>query len=200
MSVNSRATPCFTPGTLIATDAGAVPVEQLKIGQSVVTRDNGLRRVYWLGQKHFAYTELDIAPALKPVLIRAGALGQDRPFRDMIVSPGHRMLVPSDVARAATDEPETLVAAALLVGMPGITRAACLGVSYVHFLCDQHQVVLADGSWTESFHPDDEVIAALGLSQRSEIISIFPEVVTIGAAKRFPAARHVLDEEGKGGR
>ena len=147
-----------------------------------------------------SYSDLFIAPDLKPVLIRAGALGDQRPFRDVLVSPGHRVLVPKDVAVAATDEPETLIAASLLGGMPGISHAACLGVSYVHFLCDQHQVVLADGSWMESFHPDDHVFAALAPAQRAEIISMFPEVVTIGASRRFPPVRETRDEEEKGGR
>ncbi|NNJ68922.1 MAG: type I secretion protein, partial [Boseongicola sp.] len=45
----SPVTPCFTPGTLIATDRGPIAVEALRTGDRLVTRDNGLRRVHWIG-------------------------------------------------------------------------------------------------------------------------------------------------------
>ena len=183
---------------MIATARGAVPVERLRPGMRVVTRDNGLRRVYWVGRRDIAFPELTDSPNLSPVLIRAGALGDGRPFRDMLVSPAHRMLVPRDIALMATDEPEALVAARLLVGLPGIGPAACLGVSYLHLLCDRHQVILADGAWTESFHPDDATLAALASGPRKEILDLFPDVATIGAARRFSAARVTLDGEGQG--
>ena len=66
-----------------------------------------------------------------------------------------------------------------------------LGVSYIHFLCNAHEVVLANGTWTESFHPDDQIMGALADTQRKEILSLFPEIETIGAARRFPPARPI---------
>ncbi len=134
-------------------------------------------------------------PRLNPVLIRAGALGDGRPFRDMLVSPTHRMLVTPDIADLRTGVTELLVAAEFLVGLPGISRASTLGVSYLHVLCDRHQVILVDGAWTESFHPDDKTIAEMAPAQRKEILSVFPDVETVGAARQFSAARETLDAE-----
>lgn len=186
-----QVTPCFTPGTLIATDRGARPVEELRRGDRVVTRDNGLKRITWTGRRSFGYRDILEAEELRPVLIRAGALGGGFPDRDMVVSPGHRFLVTPRQRLFTQVREETLVAAGALVGRPGIERARCLGVSYLHILMNQHEVVLADGAWTESFHPDDRIVRALAPKERQEILILFPEIATMGAALRFPAAREI---------
>ena len=193
MSNTSIVTPCFSPGTRIATDRGTIPIEAVRAGTRLVTRDNGLRRVYWAGQRVVPYAELCETPQLRPILIRAGAMGEGRPFRDMLVSPTHRMLVKPDTGMLKTAEPEVLVAAEFLPGLAGVEKAQTLGVSYHHVLCDRHQVILADGAWTESFHPDDKTVLDMTPAQRKEVLSIFPEVATVGAADQFSAARQTFD-------
>lgn len=193
----STISPCFTPGTLIATDRGHRPVETLRRGDRLVTRDNGLRRIYWVGRRDVGFAELSETPEIAPVLVRAGSLGQGAPARDMIVSPNHRFLVGRDMWGLDTNEPEALIAARRLIDQRSVHRAAMLGVSYIHVLCDRHQVILANGAWTESFHPDDKTMLAMGNSQRLEILQMFPEIATIGAAARFPAARPILGERSR---
>ena len=85
--------PCFTPGTLIETPDGPRPVETLSAGDMVLTLDNGPRRLTWAGRTHVPSLRLALHPQLRPVLIRAHALGRGRPARDMQVSPQHRILV-----------------------------------------------------------------------------------------------------------
>ena len=187
----SSVTPCFTPGTRIATDRGLHLVERLRRGMRVVTRDNGLARIEWVGRRTISYDELELDTELRPILIHAHALGEGRPTRDMLVSPSHRFLVGAEQAFLAIED-EALVAARHLVDHWHIHPAAMLGVSYIHILCDQHQVIMADGAWTETFHPDDQIMRGLGNSQRRELTELFPEIETIGASRRFPAARPVL--------
>ena len=43
--------PCFTPGALIETEDGQVPVEDIRPGDMVMTIDNGLQPVRWVGQR-----------------------------------------------------------------------------------------------------------------------------------------------------
>lgn len=191
----SPITPCFTPGTMIATDRGPVAVEVLRPGDRLVTRDNGLRRIHWIGRRNIDYSELLIEPELSPVLVRAGAFGDGRPYRDMIVSPSHRFLIAPEQSFLTIDGNEALIAARHLIDRRMVRRATALGVSYIHLLCNAHQVILADGAWTESFHPDDQIMRALGNSQRREILDLFPEVETMGAAVKFTAARAVIDGE-----
>lgn len=192
----SPVTPCFTPGTLIATERGQRPVEDLRRGDKVVTRDNGLKRIYWIGRRDVSLGELRHAKRLRPILVRAGALGEGIPSRDMLVSPNHRFLIrrpASDTASAA----EHLVAARLLTARNAIYTARTLGVSYIHILCDRHQVVLANGAWTESFHPDDAVMRTMEHTHRLELLKLFPEIATIGASVRFPPARPIGEDRSR---
>lgn len=193
----SPVSPCFTPGTLIATDRGQQPVETLRRGDKVVTRDNGLRRIYWVGRRDLSFADLSKARRLRPILIRAGALGEGRPARDMIVSPNHRMLREDFSLPGEEDRGETLIAARLMLNGDRILPARTLGVSYIHLLCDRHQVILANGVWTESFHPDDALVKAMENAQRLELMKLFPEIRTIGASVRFPPARRVVDERSR---
>jgi len=188
-----RATsPCFTPGTLIATDRGQQTVETLRRGDLLVTRDNGLKRIMWVGQRSFHYKEIVDEPGLCPILIKAGTFGEGHPTRDMIVSPEHRFLLGPERSDLARDEPEALVAARTMINGSSVRPAAMLGVTYLHVLLNAHEVILANGAWTESFHPDDAMIKSVAKDQRREILSVFPEIATMGAAKRFPAARPII--------
>ncbi|MDP3264429.1 MAG: Hint domain-containing protein [Tabrizicola sp.] len=46
----ARICPCFTPGTQIAAQHGEIAVERLLVGDRVVTRDNRLQEVRWIGK------------------------------------------------------------------------------------------------------------------------------------------------------
>ena len=167
------------------------PVETLRRGDRLVTRDNGLKRIYWIGQRAFGYRALAEAPMLQPVLVRAGALGDGYPMRDMIVSPQHRFLVGPKVSPLMGGGDEALVSARHLIDNIRVRPASMLGVSYIHLLLNAHEVILANGAWTESFHPEDHVIRSVAPNQRREILGLFPEIATMSAARRFPAARPI---------
>ena len=190
--VNIERVICFTPGSLIATPRGERPVEDLRPGDKVITRDNGIQTIRWAGSRSLSARDLSGAAHLAPVMIRKGALGNNLPERDMMLSPNHRMLVSNEKTSYYLGESEVLVAAKHLVGLPGITRATAPEVTYVHFLCDQHEVVLADGTWSESFQPGDYSLSGLGDEQRREIFEIFPELKTDIGLEAFGAARRSL--------
>ncbi len=184
--------PCFTPGTSIATPRGEVPVETLKVGDRVITRDNGIREVRWVGKRELTFAELQAARHLKPVLIEQGALGNGLPERDMLVSPNHRMLIANDRTALYFEEHEVLVAAKHITSARGIRSVDVLGVTYIHFMCDRHEVVMANGAWTETFQPGDQTLGAMGHSQRTEIEELFPEFASPDGAKGYSAARKTL--------
>ncbi|TAG19065.1 MAG: hypothetical protein EAZ40_10885, partial [Rhodobacterales bacterium] len=179
--------PCFTPGVMILTDRGEVPVEALVPGDLVMTRDNGLQPVRWVGRRDLGLLDLMADPDLQPIEIAAGALanGPDRVLR---VSPQHRVLVEGARAELMFGEAEVLVAAKHLLGQAGVTRALPLeGVSYIHILFDRHEIVQSDGVWTESFQPADRMLSAMEAEVRGEVLKLFPQLA--GAAAAFPAAR-----------
>ncbi|SEP56658.1 Hint domain-containing protein [Thalassovita taeanensis] len=184
--------PCFTPGTTIATPRGERLVEELREGDRIITRDNGIQEIRWVGARQMTGLELARAPHLKPVLIRAGALGNDLPERDMLVSPNHRMLVNNDKAALYFEEREVLAAAKHLIGGAGIQEVNVVSTTYIHFMFDQHEVVLSNGAWTESFQPGDYTLAGIGNAQRNEILELFPELATQDGIKGYHSARRSL--------
>jgi Ca2+-binding RTX toxin-like protein len=182
--------PCFTPGTLILTERGEVPVEVLQPGDMVCTRDGGLHRVRWVGRKDLSLAELVMAPALRPVLIPAGALGAGVPSRDMRVSPQHRILVEGARAEMLFGEPQVLVAAIHLVGRAGIRQELTPGVGYIHVMFDAHEIICSDGLWSESFQPASRMVGGMDAARRAEIMALFPGLETSVIA--FPSARLTL--------
>jgi Ca2+-binding RTX toxin-like protein len=183
---------CFTPGTMIATDRGEVAVEALKPGMRVFTRDNGLQELRWTGRRDLGRAELEATPEFNPVLIRQGALGRGLPDRDMLVSPNHRMLITSDLAALMFDDREVLVAAKHLTTMEGVDIVQANSVSYIHLMFDHHEVILGDGTWTESFQPGDLSLRGIGSEQRQEILSLFPELETVEGLEGYTSARRSL--------
>lgn len=184
--------PCFTPGSIVATPRGARLVEDLKEGDKIITRDNGIQEIRWTGKRQMTGIELARDPKLQPVLIRKGALGNGLPERDMMVSPNHRMLVTNEKVSLYFDETEVLASAKHLIGLPGIHKVNALSTTYIHFMFDQHEVVLADGAWTESFHPGDYSLKGIGNEQRDEIFKLFPDLKTEAGLGNYHAARRAL--------
>ncbi|MBL4927663.1 Hint domain-containing protein [Fuscibacter oryzae] len=184
--------PCFTPGTLIATPRGEVPVENLRVGDKVITRDDGLQEIRWLGHKDLSWSDLSTHAHLKPVLVTAGSLGDGLPERDMMVSPNHRMLVANDRTSLYFDEHEVLVAAKHLLSGSRISTVDAAGLTYIHFMFDRHQVVLSNGTWAESFQPGDYSMKGIGNAQRQELFDLFPELKTDQGINDYHTARRVL--------
>ncbi len=184
--------PCFTAGTLITTPAGLVPVETLRPGDLVLTRDNGARPVRWVGRRRLTAAELRDNPQLRPVTFAAGAMGGGLPARDLTVSPQHRMLIQSVDAELLFGEPEVLVPARHMAGRAGIATAAPAEVTYIHLLFDSHEIVLAEGMWSESFQPGIATMGDMAEAQRAEILTLFPELAAGDPAAAFPAARITL--------
>ncbi|WP_066709757.1 Hint domain-containing protein [Celeribacter ethanolicus] len=184
--------PCFTPGTLIATPKGEMKVEELKVGDRVITRDNGIQQIRWIGQKTLSGADLAARSELNPVLIRKGALGAGLPERDMMVSPNHRMLVSNEKAALLFDEHEVLVAAKHLTRMDGVDVVEASGLTYIHVMFDRHEVVLSDGTWSESFQPGDYTLSGIGEEAREELFTLFPELAEVSTRGGFTAARRIL--------
>ena len=137
--------PCLTPGVLVDTELGRLPVETLTPGTMVHTLDRGLRPVLWIGQ-----SDLRADPKHAPVRFETGAVGNTETFD---VSPQHRMHIGGWQAELNFGLPEVLVAAVHLVGLPGVSRRPASRVTYLHVLLERHEIIRTAGAWSESYFP-----------------------------------------------
>ncbi|WP_147126443.1 choice-of-anchor L domain-containing protein [Shimia ponticola] len=178
--------PCFTRGTMIATMRGEIPVEALKPGDAVFTRDNGMQVLRWTGQS--------VRPregANAPVRIAANSLGHEHPSLE--VSQQHRLLIQNPEAELYFGTSEVLVKAKDLLGRPGVTLAEGPGdVCYLHLLFDRHEVILADGVFSESYHPGQQTLNSFDAGTREEVLRLFPDCDPATGTGYGPTARPVL--------
>ncbi|MBN8939829.1 MAG: Hint domain-containing protein [Rhizobiales bacterium] len=132
---------CLVKGTLVQTPSGEVAVEAIAIGDEVVTVDGGVARVKWVGTRAYSRSFLKANDKIAPVLIKAGALGQQSPLRDLMVSPEHAVLIGG-----------ALVPAGLLANGDGIRQVRDFdAIEYFHLEFDEPQVILTNGAATESY-------------------------------------------------
>jgi hypothetical protein len=132
---------CFTPQTRIATPLGLVAIEDLEVGDMVVTRDHGLQPIRWIEGRN--------VPAIDrfaPIRIRKNVLAG--PDRDLIVSPNHRILLNGPQITVNFGEDEVLLAAKHLVGIHCVEKVTPRNVSYLHLLCARHEVLMVDAICT----------------------------------------------------
>lgn len=164
---------CFTTGALIATENGDVAIENLKVGDTVVTRDHGPQPIRWIGK-----TTRVARGQFTPIRIKAHALGMSLPARDLIVSQQHRMLVRSHIARRVAGANEVLVPAKKLLGLPGIEYAHdMISVTYYHLLLDRHEIIFAENAPTESLMTGPMARLSIGDAAVEEIRAMFPELI-----------------------
>jgi len=184
---------CFSAGTLITTARGKQRVEDLAAGDLVLTADKGLVRVCMINERVFPVEHLAEYPKHLPVRIAAGALGQNLPGRDLVVSPQHRILIRSDVAERMFGHREILVPACQLVGQPGISRESSdRDAHYVHILLDHHAIVFAEDAPCETLYLGEQVHENLSPREISLIRAHLPK----GAAMTMQPARVLV----RGGR
>lgn len=137
-------TPCYFPGTLIATPTGDRPIEHLVIGDSLLTANGKTRPIKWIGRRSyepmFAYGNRDVLP----ILFRKGSLGNTLPRRDLTISPLHAMFVDGYLIPALH----------LVNGLSIIQIEKPSHISYIHIELETHDILLAEGAPSESFLDD----------------------------------------------
>ena len=176
--------PCFTAGTMILTPKGNRLIDELAVGDLVMTRDNGAQPLRWIGQCTIPATGNSA-----PILIEKGVLNNSE---DLLVSPNHRMLIKASAADLLFGSNEVLVAAKHLTSNEGISRKEGGEVTYIHLLFDEHQIVNANDCPSESFFPGREAISALTEPTQREIYELFPELETAGSEEPMSTARLCL--------
>lgn len=133
--------PCFCAGTRLRTDKGETAVEDLTIGDLVATLDGEMRPVKWIGQRKVSARFSDPLHAW-PVRIKANALREGVPSRDLLLSPDHAVFIDG-----------VLIQAAALVNGTSIVREKSVPAifTYYHVEVDDHSLILAENTAAETF-------------------------------------------------
>jgi hypothetical protein len=134
---------CFAHGTQIATPGGEVPVDQLAVGDRVLTASGDAVPIIWVGVGRVLVTP-GRRSAATPVIVRRGALADNVPHRDLRVTKGHSLFLDG-----------VLIPVEFLVNHRSIEwddRAR--EISIYHIELATHDVLLADGAPAESYRDD----------------------------------------------
>ncbi|RVT84576.1 Hint domain-containing protein [Rhodobacteraceae bacterium CCMM004] len=144
----------FTRGTRITLATGLqIPVEDLRPGDRVLTRDNGVQPLRWVGQR-----TVRAQGAFAPIRIAAGALMNDG---DLVVAPNHRLFVYQRTDALGAGQAEVLVKARHLIDDDDVTVTQGGFVDYFHLLFDGHEIIYAEGIAAESLTVDTRTRPAL---------------------------------------
>ena len=143
---------CYLAGTRILTPTGERFIEELQIGDRVVTRWSGVQSIRWIGRQSFSRRFLQANTDKAPVRIHTGALADQAPFRDLYVSPNHSMLLAND------EGGEQLVLASWMINGITITQNEMPNeVHYFQLELTKHDCVIAEGTWSETYADGDNL-------------------------------------------
>ncbi len=133
--------PCFAAGTRIATDVGDVMVEDLNIGDNVLTEpDAAPQSIVWIGKRLVDCRHHPDPRKVWPVRIAAGAFAPNQPTRDLFLSPDHAVFVD-----------DVLIPVKYLINGGNIAQTEVNEVEYYHIELAHHDIIVAEGLPVESY-------------------------------------------------
>jgi hypothetical protein len=146
----SQAIVCYLKGTLILTNKGFVPIENIKAGHKVVTKGKIYKNkyinnaanlkfesVYWVSK----FKVINLNSKSRPICIKADALEKNYPLKDLYVSPNHGLLLNGEMVLAKN----------LVIGTTIYQDNEINDVEYYHLECESHSAIIANGVLSESY-------------------------------------------------
>jgi hypothetical protein len=137
--------PCYCPGTLIRTTRGQKRVEKLEIGDKVMTMTGIARPIKWIGRRSYGGRFIIGRKDILPICIKAGAIGNNVPKRDLWISPHHAMYLEGVLIEAKD----------LVNGVSVVQAEQVEKVEYFHIELETHDIIVAEGALSETFIDDD---------------------------------------------
>jgi len=132
--------PCFAAGTRILTPRGRIPVQDLAVGETVMTFGAEDRPIIWIGKRTIDLRQHPEPQTVQPIRIAANALAENVPDRDLIVSPDHAIYIDG-----------YLIPAKALLNHSNITQDGPDSITYYHIELDQHAVIFAENAAVETY-------------------------------------------------
>ncbi|SLN66728.1 hypothetical protein AQS8620_03097 [Aquimixticola soesokkakensis] len=190
---------CVTADAMIACGNGKMrPIGDLAIGDLVDTLDHGLQGIRWIGRRVMEFGADAALDKHRPILIQAGALGPGHPAKDLRLSPQHCVLYEGWEAELYFGEEALLVPAKMLVNGTTIrVDRDCDSVEYMHILCENHEILSANGLEVESLFSGDLAIDTIAQEAREELREIYQDLRHMRATQTKRARRHVKNFEAR---
>lgn len=126
-------------------------IENLKVGDLVLTKDNGFQAIVWVGRREVQFSSLQDQVRLRPIQISQRLLASTEP---LTVSPHHRILATGPGISLLCGTDEVVMSAEHLAKCGAAERYFDVSmVRYFHIMFKNHELVLSNGTWTESLDP-----------------------------------------------
>ena len=173
----------------VRTPCGGRRVENVRPGDLIVTRDNGLRPVRMVWTRTVTAADIAADPSLAPVRLRPRAIGPMMPQRELVVAASHRVLVPGYRLADLPDDQSCLLAARTIAEA---SDAAYLDrtsgdLTFYNIVFDDHQVFCANGLPVESYLPSRASLGQLDEALRGHLSALFDGE---DADSAFPVERY----------
>ena len=110
-----------------------------------MTKSGALRPIKWIGRRSYSGRFVIGRKDILPICIKAGALDENVPRRDLWISPHHAMYLDGVLIEAKD----------LVNGVSIVQTERVEKVEYFHIELDSHDVIVAEGALSESFIDDD---------------------------------------------
>jgi Hint domain len=139
---------CFLPGTRIKTTEGEINIEELRIGDNVLTASGEAKPIKFIGRRELSRERSGPwKNGEGPVKISRFAIDGKAPHSDLYISPGHAIYIDGILIPASNlANGVTIVADA---------RPEVLSLTLFHIELDTHEAILAEGLAVESFRHDN---------------------------------------------
>jgi hypothetical protein len=145
-----QTTTCFLEGSKILTEFGYKAIEDLKVGDKIITKgeinnddyidkksDYNSEPIIWLG----SFTPIKKNLNSYPICIKKNALGENLPFEDLFVSPLHRIILYGKMIPAEN----------LVNGDTIFQDTSKKSIVYYHLELPSHYSIIANGILTETY-------------------------------------------------
>jgi len=163
----------FFAGTHLTLAGGAqARVEDLQVGDLLLTRDHGPRPIRWI-----AHQTRRAVGAAAPIRISAGTLNA---ARDLRLSPQHRLFIWQRRDEMGTGRSEVLVKADLLVNGTTVIREEGGHIDSYQLVFDGNEIIFAEGIAVESLLVTADLRARLPAD-----LALDPEATDPRAGKSF---------------